>query len=307
MSAIQRQPAVFFDRDNTLIEDPGYIRDPDQVRLFPDAAPAIVRLRRAGYRIVIVTNQSGIARGLLDEDQLAAVHLRLRELLEQQGAGLDAVYFCPYLDSPAASVAKYRQASHLRKPEPGMLLQAARDLDLDLKRCWMIGNASRDVEAGRRAGCRTILLSRNGTAEDARRDGPDLLVESLLEAAQMVIKTDVSSMSPTEAPADEVDQVADTPSQPDASAPSDDEAVRLLTDIRDLLDRAHRLNRQQDFSLLRLAGTLLQMLAIVAALWGMAALFSTNPVGSTLAIARFALAGVLQLMTLTVSLMDRNR
>lgn len=300
---MERQPAVFFDRDNTLIEDPGYISDPAQVHLFPDAAPAIAQLRRAGYRIVIVTNQSGIARGLLDEDQLSAVHRRLGDLLNRQGASVDAVYFCPYLDSPDAVVAKYRKASAQRKPEPGMLLQAARDLDLDLERCWMIGDAERDVQAGRRAGCRTILLARNGTANDARRAGPDHMVASLLEAAQMVVKTDAETSSSAAPPAD---ATSDVPIQPEPIDDVDDEAVSLLTDIRDLLDRAHRLNRQQDFSLLRLAGTLLQMLAIVAGLWGLAALFSEGPGGSTLAIARFALAGVLQLMTLSVILTDRN-
>ena len=300
MSAMMRQPAVFIDRDNTLIEDPGYISKPEQVHLFPDAAPALVQLHQAGYQIVIVTNQSGIARGLLDEEQLDAIHGRLRELLREQGASFDAVYFCPYLDSPDATVAKYRKASPQRKPEPGMLLQAAHDLELDLERCWMIGDAAHDIQAGCRAGCRTILLARNGTADDARRAGSDYMVASLLEAVQMVVKTDAEAMST-------VDEPTKNPTRPGDVGPASDEAVELLTDIRDVLDRTHRLNRQQDFSLLRLGSTLLQMLAIVAGLWGLAALFSSDSAGATQAIARFALAGLLQLMTLTVTLTDRNR
>ncbi len=154
--------AVFLDRDNTLIEDPGYIGSPDQVQLKPGAARALKELNQAGYAVVVVTNQSGVARGLFDERALHAIHERLRELIRTEGARIDAIYACPFLPGDAAKVEAYRKDSQLRKPKPGMLLQAAGEMDLDLGASWMIGDGVRDVQAGRAAGCRTILLHPNG-------------------------------------------------------------------------------------------------------------------------------------------------
>lgn len=296
-----KRPAVFFDRDNTLIEDPGYISGPEQVKPFEDAAEAIARLRRAGYLIVVVSNQSGVARGLISEEQVAQVHRRLEELLERRGARIDAVYFCPYLDGPEATVEAYRRDSDLRKPAPGMLLQAARDLQIDLERSWLIGDRARDIEAGRRGGCRTILLERDGAdPPQAGHAGPTHVVSSLLEAADLVLKQDAqTSASAASAP----------PAAPGARPPQQNEqtsTVRLLpilTEIRNLLDRDARRRRQEDFSLLRLGTTLLQMLAVVAAVWGLLALSSDN---NAAAIARFALAVFLQLLTLTLQIGERR-
>ena len=109
-------PAVFLDRDGTIIDDVGYINVPKQVRLLPGAADAVRRIRSAGYRVVIISNQSGIARGLLDEQTLAQIQARLEEILDREGACLDGVYYCPYLDGPKAVVEAYRRNSELRKP-----------------------------------------------------------------------------------------------------------------------------------------------------------------------------------------------
>ena len=114
--------AVFLDRDGTVVEDPGYIGDPDQVQLIPGAAEAINRFSKAGHRVVIVSNQSGVARGMFTEEDLSRVHARLVALLEADGAMLDGAYYCPYLDGPEAKVEAYRGDSDLRKPKPGMLL-----------------------------------------------------------------------------------------------------------------------------------------------------------------------------------------
>ena len=294
-----KQPAVFFDRDQTLIEDPGYISDPDQVRLHDDAAEAIIRLRGAGYRVVVVTNQSGVARGLLTEEQLSAVHRRVENLLAEKGAQLDAIYWCPYLDGPEATVEAYRRASNLRKPGPGMLLRAADDLEIDLRSSWMIGDGARDIEAGRRAGCRTILLER-GEPDSAGRDaGPTHLAGSLPEAVDLVLRADAGSVTPPAPSA----TARDAPSSPRTNQARPADSLRLLSEIRDLLDRSTRRRRQEDFSLLRLGGTLLQMLAVVAAIWGVFAMFSEN---NGAAIARLALAAFLQLVTLTVQLSDRR-
>jgi D-glycero-D-manno-heptose 1,7-bisphosphate phosphatase len=183
------KPAVFLDRDDTLIEDMAYTADPDRVRLLPGAAAAIRRLREAGYLVVVATNQSGVARGLFGEEQLAETHQRMRELLRDHGAGLDAIYFCPFLPGPDAVVPAFRKDSDLRKPKPGMLLQAAADMDIDLAASWMIGDAPRDAEAGRAAGCRTIMLTRSNALPPRSADftAPDLAV-----AADVVLANSVS-------------------------------------------------------------------------------------------------------------------
>ncbi len=152
-----KHKAVFLDRDDTLIEDPGYINHPSQVKLLPGAAASLAQLRKIGYRLVVVSNQSGVARGLVTEEGLAQIHHTLEKLLADEGAYLDAIYYCPF--HPEGSISKYRMESELRKPAPGMLLKAAKELDIDLSQSWMIGDSYRDVEAGKRAGCKTILIN----------------------------------------------------------------------------------------------------------------------------------------------------
>ncbi len=150
--------AIFLDRDGTLIEDPGYLSHPEQVSLLDGAAEALIELRAMGYKLVVVSNQSGIARGILSENDLEEIHDRLRQLLAEKGAYLDQIYYCPY--HPDGVVSKYRKESEWRKPNPGMLLAAADEMGIDLSQSWSIGDSSRDVEAGLRAGCKTILISR---------------------------------------------------------------------------------------------------------------------------------------------------
>lgn len=289
---MRRPRAVFLDRDKTLIADPGFIRRPDQVQLLPGAADAIRRFRAAGYKVIMVTNQSGIARGLLTEADLQAVHDRLQTLLRAERAELDAIYYCPYLDGPDAKVAIYRRASPLRKPQPGMLLEAAADHRLDLARSWMIGDAERDVEAGRRAGCRGVLLcGRNGIEAQTTAQRPvggpphgaDFVVATLTEAADIVESNDPMADEPTEAGADQAE---------------------LLAEIRDLLEERSRRAGQDDFSFLRLGASVAQMFAIVVCLWGVLALASLDSQAAT---ARFVLAIFLELVTIAASLADRNR
>jgi len=157
--------AVFFDRDGTLIHDPGYLSHPDQVELLDGAAEALKEVQLLGYKTVVVSNQSGIARGMLTEETLERIHGRLSELLAQKGASLDGIYYCPY--HPDGAIAKYRRDHGWRKPKPGMLLAAAEEMDLDLAGSWMIGDSSRDIEAGRSAGCMTILVG----ATQVKREG----------------------------------------------------------------------------------------------------------------------------------------
>jgi len=179
-------PAVFFDRDGTLMEEVNYCADPGLVRLFPGTGDALRRLRARGFLIVIVTNQSGIGRGLLTEAQYHAVQAELiRQLGTAEPAGgplIAASYFCP--DAPPSP-------SPRRKPEPGMVFEAARDLDIDLTRSWFIGDKSADIECGRRAGCRTILVQTGyGGKEggEAPAPAPDFIVKDAVAAAEIVAR-----------------------------------------------------------------------------------------------------------------------
>jgi len=183
--------AVFLDRDRTIIEDPGYISDPSLVRLLPGADLAIKSLRQGGYLAVVVTNQSAIARGLITEEVLEKIHGEMRrQLAASVGAHLDAVYYCPF--HPEGTVEPYAVDSEDRKPHPGMLLRAAKDLDIDLTASWMVGDSPGDIEAGQRAGCRTIRIRVLGTAETTATDDesvqPDFAVRNLLEAAKIILQ-----------------------------------------------------------------------------------------------------------------------
>jgi len=150
--------AIFLDRDDTLIEDPGYINSPEQVKLLDGVPEALIELKALGYKLVVATNQSAVARGIVTEKVLGEIHDRLRHLLAERNAFLDQIYYCPY--HPEGVVPKYRKESNWRKPNPGMLQQAAQEMDIDLGQSWCIGNSSRDVEAGRRAGSKTILIDK---------------------------------------------------------------------------------------------------------------------------------------------------
>ena len=150
------RPAVFLDRDGTIVSERDYLRSVSEMRLLPGAALAIRQLNRAGFAVVIATNQSGVARGLLSESDLEHIHRVLRERLGRRGAKLDGIYYCPH--HPAAALRRYRRRCRCRKPSPGLLLRAARELGLDLARSFAVGDSARDLAAGRRAGCRTVLV-----------------------------------------------------------------------------------------------------------------------------------------------------
>jgi D-glycero-D-manno-heptose 1,7-bisphosphate phosphatase len=171
---MSRSRAVFFDRDGTLMEDQHYCGDPAKVKLYAGVPEALDRLKQAGFRTIVATNQSGIARGLITEAQYRAVE---EELLRQIGEGrIDASYFCP--DAPGVP-------STRRKPEIGMVLEAATDFDLDLAGSYFIGDKAADVECGRRAGMRTILvLTGYGAEQDCRAD---LRARDVVEAIGMVL------------------------------------------------------------------------------------------------------------------------
>ncbi len=174
--------AIFLDRDGTLNVDTGYVARPEDVRLLPGASHGAKSLAAAGYALVIVSNQSGIARGLLTQAQADAVDARLLELLAQDGVTIDAMYRCPHY--AAGAVAQYAVDCDCRKPKPGMLLQAAREHGIDLALSWTVGDGERDVEAGIAAGTRAVLLSPTGAA---RGDGARTFVaKDLIDAARII-------------------------------------------------------------------------------------------------------------------------
>ena len=154
-----KRPAVFLDRDGTLIVDVPYLGDPAQVRLLPGAVEALQRLRHAGFACVVVSNQSAVGRGMITLEQMHLVHRELARQLAAAGTALDGNYWCTHAPQTTDKIA----IQHVdRKPGPGMLLRAARELNLDLARSWIIGDQLSDMLAGRNAGCRGGILVRTG-------------------------------------------------------------------------------------------------------------------------------------------------
>jgi len=193
------EKAVFLDRDDTLVDDPGYISDPSQVKLLPGVAGSLIDLKNMGYKLIVVSNQSGVARGIITEDVLEKIHAKLKGLLSRNGAYIDGLYYCPY--HPEASIPKYRKNSDMRKPNPGMLLKAAEDMDLDLGNSWMIGDKYDDVTAGRRAGCMTVLINSSiKPAVKAKEDPePDHKAVNIVEAVNIIKMFDRQSHVSVEA------------------------------------------------------------------------------------------------------------
>ncbi len=180
------KPAVFLDRDGTLNEEVDYLSDPDQLVLIPGAAAAVARLNARGIPVVVVTNQSGIGRGKYDWRDFAAVMSRMEALLAAEKARLDAVYAAAHHEKRQG---EYAVADHPdRKPNPGMLLRAADEHDLDLSRSWMVGDKALDLEAGRRAGCRVALV-RTGYGSTVDGSGADLVAADLAEVVDRILAT----------------------------------------------------------------------------------------------------------------------
>jgi histidinol-phosphate phosphatase family protein len=183
------RPAVFLDRDGTLIEDIPYLGDPAKVRLFADVAPALERLRQAGFACVAVSNQSAVGRCMITVEQLHEVNEEMNRQLAAAGAKLDGIYWSTH--APQA-VDKILIEHPDRKPGPGMLLRAARELNLDLARSWIIGDQLADMLAGRNAGCKGGVLVKTGHDLSSAlvylgNDWP--VADNLLAAAELILKS----------------------------------------------------------------------------------------------------------------------
>jgi len=262
--------AVFVDRDRTLIEDPGYISDPSSVKLLPGVELAIKSFRQAGYKVVVVTNQSGVARGLLTEEALAGIHAEMRRQLANKGAHLDGIYYCPY--HPEGTVERYAVDSDLRKPKPGMLLKAAKDMDIDLVASWMVGDSARDIEAGQRGGCRTVRVRFPSVQADGPRPSSgdegaqaDFTVRNLVDAAKIILREGPRRETETQAEVvTKPNEVKAVPTEKQGTEVMDDSKVRqeILRYVRQLVAAS----TAEAFSFSQLMGGVVQMLALLALL-----------------------------------------
>lgn len=184
---------VFLDKDGTLIQDVPYNVDPDQIRLAPFAGRALRTLAEHGHPVVVVSNQSGVARGYFPESALEAVRERITTLCRGFGVELAGFYYCPH--HPDGSVSDLAVECDCRKPADGMLRTAAADLGVRLDDCWMVGDILDDIEAGKRAGCRTVLID-NGNETEWRLPAirwPDAVVRNLENAARLIVASSLQS------------------------------------------------------------------------------------------------------------------
>jgi D-glycero-D-manno-heptose 1,7-bisphosphate phosphatase len=180
----QLQRFAILDRDGTIIEERNYLSAPDQVQLIPGAAEAMRGMRNDGLGLAVVTNQSGVGRGYFDLDRLNEINQRMCQLLEMEGVRLDSIYFCPHTPDDSCNC---------RKPKPGMIEQAAKELKFDPAQCLVVGDRETDIELGQNVGATTFLVATGYGAETNSKQlaQPDYLVNDLLEASQ-VMRTLVS-------------------------------------------------------------------------------------------------------------------
>ncbi len=263
--------AVFVSRDRVLMVANGTLPGPDQVRLVLGAADAVRRLRSAGYRLVTVSNEPGVARGLFDEEALELVNARLKQLLAEEKAAIDGLYYCPYLAGADAVVSQYRRDSELQLPRPGMFHQAAGDHSLDLSASWLVGTSPEDIAAGRAAGCRTVLLGDPEIPVGDPTNQADYIFSSLSEAADLILSSP-PAIAP--APAPELPPVV-TP-----TAPVGDDSSDAITDrldaILDFLQQQRRAAMHRDFSASKLLGAVCQMVALGLLLWSWMAMMESD-------------------------------
>jgi D-glycero-D-manno-heptose 1,7-bisphosphate phosphatase len=184
--------AVFVDRDGVLSEEVGYLGDRDHVRLIPHSAEAVKLVNQSGLKIIAITNQSGVARGYFSEEMLGQIHGKMEQLLKDQGAFLDGIYYCPH--HPEGTVEAYRMVCDCRKPAAGLLIQAAQEHSIDVSSSYLIGDKRTDIECAHRAGARGILVLTGygrdelGKINSAASAQPAYVAADLLDAVQWIIK-----------------------------------------------------------------------------------------------------------------------
>ncbi len=325
--------AIFLDRDNTIIEDPGYINNPDQVKLLDGVSPALIELRNMGFLLVIVSNQSGIARGIVTEKKLGEIHEKLSHLLSKKGAYLDKIYFCPY--HPDGIIEKYRKPSNLRKPSPGMLLQAGEELDIDLTKSWMIGDSECDIQAGQKAGCQTIQIETPSRvsftmaavkadfkAVNLKEATNIIKKQSKLDSTKMHIKSSSVKHSKSQSQTDSQHQKTAIKSiktdhvsaasvtdgdihRTSLSPETSNENTILLKQILERIKRSQRTDMFSDFSVMRMFAGILQVMVLFSLSIALLFLISHRTNHQTI-MTILGFAAVLQIMSLTFYVMRDN-
>lgn len=202
---VTKHRAIFLDRDGTLIVEKDYLTDAGQIELLPGAITAIRRINAAGRLAILITNQSAVARGFLSLDGLADIHHCLEQQILAQRARLDRIYFCPH--HPRLGEKPFRRECRCRKPRPGLFRLASRQWNIDLERSYMIGDKLEDIEAGHRAGCRSILVRTGYGAEAVQRleqtsvsatedtkkpNHPECIASDILQAVEWILESDVA-------------------------------------------------------------------------------------------------------------------
>lgn len=183
--------AVFLDRDGTVTEEVGYLSDLTMLRLLPGAGAAIKKLNQMGFKVILVTNQSGVARGLFPETLVQEAHVRLAQMLEQEGARLDGVYYCPH--HPHAGTTHNTMVCDCRKPETGMIDRAVKELDIDVNQSVIVGDKWIDVELGQKAGISSVIVGTGFPPDDPGniRPGhvrdPDFTARDLAEVVEWIL------------------------------------------------------------------------------------------------------------------------
>ena len=180
--------AVFLDRDGTIIEDTGYLDECSKIRFLPRVSEAIKLLNENGFKVIIITNQSGVARGYFTEEALQEINRYIQESLAERRAIIDGIYYCPH--HMEGIIEEYRKECYCRKPDPGMIEEAAREFGIDLSQSFVIGDKISDIEAGHRAGCKAILLG----GEDSLKNEKEIallsehIASDLCEAVEWLMK-----------------------------------------------------------------------------------------------------------------------
>lgn len=187
---MDKVPVIFLDRDGTINEEVNYLYKPEELRIFTGVSEAIRMLREAGYKIIVITNQAGVARGYYTEADVTRLHDYLNRQLAGERAHIDAFYYCPH--HPEHGLGSYRVSCSCRKPGTGMFEMAEQDFPVDKERSWMVGDKLIDAEAGHAYGIRTVLVG-TGYGQEARRQDVegefyDIFAETLMDAAKAIIR-----------------------------------------------------------------------------------------------------------------------
>lgn len=177
--------AVFLDRDGTIIEDVGHINSYDKIKFLPRVSKAVALLNKSGFKVIVVSNQAGVAKGYTTERKVKEINRIIKETLAKCGAVIDKIYYCPHHKD--GIVEKYKKDCSCRKPNTGMIEQATKEFDIDLKKSFMIGDKACDIEAGYKAGCKTaILANQNPIKKEETKVLPDYIAEDLYWAVKMI-------------------------------------------------------------------------------------------------------------------------